>query len=121
MLAHLQVMPPLKATLSIKDPEEQIAARKALIQPGGKVKKKMDVVEALVGAITTPFYCGERMTLADFQLFVFMGMLRSGCDTLCCCILYHLQRRVALHVALLIHFVPCLLHASSLFVYATLV
>lgn len=64
--------------MAIKDLDEKIAARKALIEPEGGVTKKMKVVDNLVGACTTPFYCGDQMTLADCHLYVFVSMMRSG-------------------------------------------
>ena len=71
-------MQPLSATFAIKDLDEKIEARKALISEDGAIAKKMKVVEALVAACNSPFYCGDSLTLADCHLFMFMGMMRSG-------------------------------------------
>ena len=69
--------------MAIKDLDEKVAARKALIAPDGAITKKMQNVEALVAAVKTPFYCGATITLADCSIFVFLSMIRSGCDSGC--------------------------------------
>lgn len=79
----MQVMQPLGATMAIQDLDEKIAARKALIAPEGGITKGMRNVEALVASCTSPFYCGDKPTLADCIIFVFMSMIRSGCDSGC--------------------------------------
>jgi glutathione S-transferase len=78
-LLVVQIFSPLMATFAMKDPQEKIAARKALIQPDGAATKKMALVEALVSANTNAFYCGPEASLADVHLFCFLGTLRSGC------------------------------------------
>lgn len=74
----VQLMHPLGDTFAIQDLEEKIAARKALIEPDGAIGKKMKIVDSFVGATSTPFYCGEKMTLADVSIFIFLGLIRSG-------------------------------------------
>lgn len=72
----------MQSTFAIKDLDEKIAARKALIAADGAISIKMKNLEALVAACTTLFYCGGTLTLADCHLFVFMSMMRSGCAPL---------------------------------------
>lgn len=66
-------------TMSIKDAAEKLEARKALIAPDGGMAKKMQTVENLVAACTTPFYCGEAATLADIHLYCWSSFVRTGC------------------------------------------
>lgn len=76
--AFADVMQPLGPTFAIKDLDEKIAARKALIAEDGALNKKMKSVESMVAKVTTPFYCGDSITLADCHLYVFVSMMRSG-------------------------------------------
>jgi hypothetical protein len=74
----LQGYTTLVATFSMKNADEIIAARKALCEPDGPLTKKMETVDSLVAACKTAFYCGEQASLADFHLFTWMGLIRSG-------------------------------------------
>lgn len=80
----MQIWQAAAGTFKIKDPEEKLAARKALIAPEGDMTKKMQVVEDMVSSKTTAFYSGEEPTLADFHLFTWLGLIRSGCAPVCC-------------------------------------
>lgn len=75
----MQVGQPMQSTFAMATVEEKIAAREKLIAPDGAMTKKMKILETLVAGCSTPFYCGDTVTLADCVLFVFIGMLRSGC------------------------------------------
>lgn len=72
----------MQSTFGIQDLEERTAARKALIAPDGPVTLKMKNLETLVAGCSTHFFCGDTVTLADCQLFTFIGMFRSGCALL---------------------------------------
>ena len=69
----------MQPTFAMKDLDEKIAARKAMIEPEGAMTKKLKIVDSMVASCSTPFYCGDSITLADAVLLVFIGMLRSGC------------------------------------------
>ena len=71
---------PVPPTYTIQDPEEKLAARKALTAPEGPMTKKMQNVERILGASTTEFFCGDQPTLADYSLFVFLSNFRTGYD-----------------------------------------
>lgn len=74
----MQMWQPIAATRILGD-QEGVAAREALLEPEGEVTKKMRVMETLVTARTTAFYCGDDVSLADIHLFCVLGFLRSGC------------------------------------------
>jgi hypothetical protein len=75
----VQVWVPLLPTFAIKDLHEKIAARKALIVPGGTMHTKLLVVEKLLKASTTKYYLGDEMSVADVLVFSQYGVLASGC------------------------------------------
>ena len=74
----VQVWLSVVPTFSIKDEAEKLAARKALCEPDGATAQKMKNVEALVAGCTAPFYCGDAATLADIQLYCWLGFVRTG-------------------------------------------
>lgn len=75
----VQVWAPLLQTFAIKDLDEKIAERKALIAPGGTMHSKLMVVEKLLEASTTKYYIGDEMSLADILVFAQFGTIASGC------------------------------------------
>lgn len=68
-------------SIAAMEPAELLSCRKALAEPEGAAAKKMQNVEALVAGCSTPFYCGEEATLADYHLFCWLSFIRTGCDT----------------------------------------
>jgi hypothetical protein len=76
--AWVQTWTVVAATFKIKDADEKLAARKALCEPDGALTKKMKLIDSLVAACKTAFYCGEQVSLADYHLFTWLGLIRSG-------------------------------------------
>lgn len=52
-------------TFGITDVDERIAARKALLAPGGKLHEKLTIVNKLLGASGGKFCLGDDISLAD--------------------------------------------------------
>jgi glutathione S-transferase len=75
----VQVFEAMHPTVAITDKDEKIAARKALLAPGGKIHTKMTVVEKLLEASTTKYYLGDEMSLADIFIFALISGFSSGC------------------------------------------
>lgn len=70
--------------MSIKDADEKLAARQALIQPDGAMTKKLKVAEKLIAAVKTEYYCGDQPTLADYHLYTWLSFVRSGYGASAC-------------------------------------
>lgn len=68
--------------MSIKDSNEKLAARKALIQPDGAMAMKMKVADTFIGDLKTEFYCADQPTLADYYLFTWLSFLRTGYESM---------------------------------------
>jgi glutathione S-transferase len=75
----VQVFNTVAPTFGIQDLEERVAARKALIQPGGETHNKMQIIEKLLASSKTKYYVSDKPTLADVSLFVQMSSFSSGC------------------------------------------
>lgn len=74
----LQFMAALGPSLAISDEQERLAARKSLTAPDGALTKKALVIENALAASKTPFYCGQEPTVADFRLYLWLSLVRSG-------------------------------------------
>lgn len=74
----LQFMAALGPSLAITDEQERLAARKALTTPDGALTKKAQVIENALAGSKTPFYCGQEPTVADFRLYLWISLVRSG-------------------------------------------
>lgn len=81
MLDLFQVYQACIPSMSIKDVEERMVARKALTQPDGGVGVKLNTVEKIITDLKTEYYCGDQPTLADYHLFAWLGYVRTGCDS----------------------------------------
>jgi glutathione S-transferase len=74
----VQVFEAVHPTFAMTDKDEKIAARKALLAPGGKMHTKLTVVEKLLEASKTKYYLGDEMSLADIFLFAQICSFTSG-------------------------------------------
>jgi glutathione S-transferase len=65
-------------TMAIQDEQERLAARKAQTAPDGALTQKVQVLETVLEGCKTPFYCGDKPTVADFRLYLWLSLVRSG-------------------------------------------
>lgn len=75
----VQFMAAMGPSLAIKDEVERLAARSILTAPDGALTKKVQVIEKVLEGCGSPFYCGEEPTVADFRLYLWLSLVRSGC------------------------------------------
>lgn len=64
--------------MAVAELDERIAARKELIQPGGKMHTHFGVIDKLLANSNTKFYLSDDMGLADASVFVAACMLAGG-------------------------------------------
>jgi glutathione S-transferase len=76
-------MAALAPSIAMKDKEEMLEARRTLTAPDGALTKKVQVIENVLNGCKTPFYCGEEPTVADFRLYLWLSLVRSGCVVSC--------------------------------------
>ena len=72
-------MAALAPSLAITDDQARLEARKTLTAADGALTQKARVIEKVLEASRTPFYCGEEPTVADFRLYLWLSLVRSGC------------------------------------------
>jgi glutathione S-transferase len=75
----VQVASAMVPTFQLTDLDERAAARKALMQPGGKLHDRYSVIDKLLGVSSSTFYLGDDIGLADATVFVLIGQVSGGC------------------------------------------
>lgn len=66
-------------SLAMQDEQERLEARRVLTFEDGTLTKKFRTIEKVLEGCGTPFYCGQEPTVADFRLYLWLSLVRSGC------------------------------------------
>jgi glutathione S-transferase len=92
----MQFMAALAPSIGIEDKEERLEARKILTAPDGALTKRIQVIEKVLEGCGTPFYCGEQPSLADFRLYLWLSLVRSGCADICISACFYCSARTSI-------------------------
>ena len=65
-------------TFKITDVEEKAAARRELMQPGGKMHGFFTAIDKILAQSSSKYYLGDDISLADIAVFVAVGQWSGG-------------------------------------------
>lgn len=75
----MQLWDTLAQSFAIEDLDERISARKQLLQPGGNLHGRLEVIDEMLSGSCRPFYYSEVVGLADACVFNVASQLATGC------------------------------------------
>jgi hypothetical protein len=81
----MQLWDALAPSFAIEDLDRRIEARKQLLQPGGNVYTRLEVIDDLLSMSSTPYYLSDTIGLADACVFNVASQLATGCGFHSCC------------------------------------